>query len=178
MVRMMGRLWNISDELVPWVTFGASLVLLGGAHAFEHWGGLLPCALCLTQRDAHWVAIIISLFLILTQKQSTWRVNRLPLFALLAVAYLVGAGIAVYHAGVEWKWWAGPAACSAAGAGPVNVDDLLNALGQAAAGPSCDEIPWSLFGISMAGYNALLSLGLALSSSLPLLKVLKKQPHE
>ena len=178
MASMTGRLWNISDAVVPWVTLGASVVLLGGAHAFEHWGGLLPCALCLTQRDAHWAAIILSLFLIFTQKQSVWAVNRMPLFALLAVAYLVGTGIAAYHAGVEWKWWAGPATCSATGAGPVNVDDLLNALGQEAAGPACDEIPWSLFGISMAGYNALLSLGLAALSSMPLLKVLKKQSHE
>ena len=81
--------------------------------------------------------------------------------ALAGLALLVGAGIAGYHVGVEQGWWAGPAGCSAPAFAGMDVAQLRAAL-EATPVIRCDEIPWSLFGLSMAGYNFLLSLVLAL----------------
>lgn len=129
-----------------------SAALLIGAFAFQYVGGLAPCHLCLLQRWPHGVAVALALvFLVMPRR-------FLALLGALAVA--VGAGIAVYHVGVEQAWWAGPTSCTAPSAGAMSASDLMN---QILTTPVvlCDQVAWSLWGISMAGWNAILSILLA-----------------
>ena len=123
--------------------------LLGGAFAFEYIGGLVPCEVCIWQRWPHGVAIGLAFGALFTN--GTTRRWLLGL-ALLAIA--VSGGIGVFHAGVEQHWWQGLTRCATEdiGDGP-----LLEALWQQPL-VRCDAIPWSLFGLSMAAYNAIFSL--------------------
>ena len=139
----------------------ASAALLGGAHAFERIGGLAPCLLCLDQREAHWAALGLGAVMLGFAMAGARRVVAAGLAA-LALVYLFSAGLAGYHAGVEWGFWPGPAACAA---GPADMtgltaDDLFGSLTEGGS-PSCNEAAWRLMGVSMAGWNALLSLALA-----------------
>jgi len=127
--------------------------MLGGAYAFQYLGGLQPCALCLYQRWPWWIAGGVGLLALLPFGDARLR-GMLLMLGTLAV--WAGAGIAAYHAGVEQKWWPGPTSCSG-GATPGTVEEL-KAMLLAAPVVRCDDIAWSLFGISMAGYNMLLSL--------------------
>ncbi len=128
-----------------------SAALLFGALGFQYLGGIAPCHLCLLQRWPHGAAIALGLLIL------AWPRRGLALLAALVV--LVGAGIAVYHVGVEQTWWAGPSSCTAPEPGAQASGELLD---QILATPVvlCDQIAWSLWGISMAGWNAILSLGL------------------
>jgi len=125
-----------------------STALLGGALAFQYLGNLAPCEMCLWQRWPHVAALGLALL--------AWglRFDRRVL-AVAAVSLVAGAAIAAYHAGVEWHLWAGPPACTAAAVrGSIaNISALLLATPLI----RCDAAAWTLFGISMAGYNALLS---------------------
>jgi disulfide bond formation protein DsbB len=134
--------------------FGAGLLiagpmaLLGGAYAFQYLGGLNPCEMCWWQRYALMVALALALL--------GWAAGRSrALLLLAALAMLANAGIGVFHAGVEQHWWQGITACAATATGGNNADIM----GQILAQPliRCDAIPWSLFGISMAGWNAIIS---------------------
>lgn len=125
--------------------------LLAAALWFQHVAGMPPCALCIWQRWPHGAAIALGALLVLTG----WRLAALG----GAGAMLAGAGIGLYHAGVEQGWWQGPAACSAQDISGLSTEDLMARI-MAAPIVRCDEIPWELLGISMAGWNALLSLAL------------------
>jgi disulfide bond formation protein DsbB len=129
-----------------------SLVLLAGALAFQYIGGLAPCPLCIDQRWPHAIAIGLGLLLLAWPKRS--------LAALAGLVVLVGAGIAGYHVGIEQGWWPGPTTCTAPEPGAMAPGELLD---QILATPVvlCDEVAWSLWGISMAGWNGILSLGIA-----------------
>lgn len=137
-----------------------SASLLAGAHGFETFGGLAPCALCLDQREAHWTALTIALVGIAISKVLKWRRAAAATVGACALVYLVSAGLAFYHAGVENHYWPGPATCS--GGGPVELGEgsLADILNQKPEGPSCSEAAWRMFGVSMAGYNGLISAGL------------------
>ena len=86
--------------------------------------------------------------------------------AILALVFLYGAGWAIYHAGAEWKFWPGPQSCSgtAAHVNPADLEALLKGLKRSAP-PACDKAAWVFLGLSMAGWNALVSLGLAALSA-------------
>jgi len=139
----------------------ASAAMLATAHAFQTFGGLQPCTLCLQQRDVYWTAMAVSA-VALVFALTPARARLGPLFVLaLAGVFLVGAVIAARHAGAEWKWWPGPATCSSSGGG-VSAAAIANMLhGAKIAGPACDQASWRMFGLSMAGWNFLVSLGLA-----------------
>ena len=150
----------LSPRAAPALLAHGSAALLLGALAFQHWGGLAPCVLCLWQRWPHVVAIaagFVGMFLIRQGRQAPagWA----TLAAALALA--VTAGIGAYHAGVELHWWEGTAACGATGPIGTSAAALRDRL-LAAPVVRCDEIAWSLFGISMAGWNFLVSGALAL----------------
>jgi disulfide bond formation protein DsbB len=130
-----------------------SVALLGGAFAFQYIGGLAPCALCLWQRWPHAAAILIGAVALATG----WR----GLLWLGALAALATAGIGIFHVGVEQLWWEGLATCTAGSISGISAADLLNPASDVAAPVRCDEIPWQMLGISMAGWNAIISLGLA-----------------
>ncbi|MEQ1889759.1 MAG: disulfide bond formation protein B [Alphaproteobacteria bacterium] len=138
-----------------------NIAVLLGAYGFEILGGLAPCLLCYYQRGPYFLAIMLC--------SAAWfrpGWGR-TVFAILMVVYLAGAGLGAYHAGVEWKFWPGPASCTALDSSDVPIEELMARI-LAAPIVRCDEIPWSLFGISLAGYNALISLGLLTLSALAL----------
>jgi len=137
-------------RLVSFGLLALSLVTLGSVYASQYWGGLQPCPLCLYQRWPWWIAGGLAALAIAVPvlSRSTLMLGGLAVWA--------GAGIALYHAGIEQHWWAGPTTCS--GAATPDSLDALRAQIFAAPVIRCDDIAWSLFGVSMAGYNALLSL--------------------
>ncbi len=123
--------------------------LMLGALGSQYVGGLHPCEMCYWQRWPHDAAIVLALFAFGT------RVNKAShvLVALAALAIMVSGGIGVFHAGVEYGWWEGITTCSTTAAG-VSLEDIMRA-------PvvRCDVPQWTLLGISLAGYNAIISLG-------------------
>jgi disulfide bond formation protein DsbB len=144
----------------------ASLSMRAVAHAFETFGGLAPCALCLRAREVYWVAATVALVGMLVVRMRAGARWRWVFDAALAAIFAFGVGLAVYHSGVEWKWWPGPTACSG-GAGGVSAGqmaDLLN--GAKIQPPACDKAAWVFLGLSMAGWNALASLALSVLSLL------------
>lgn len=150
-----------------WLLLGAiaAAALLAGAHAFETFGHYAPCELCYAQRNVHWLALWVGA---LGFGVSFWRpgVARLACW-LLGFVFLASVAYAGYHTGVEWKWWPGPTACTGPHNTTVNAADiarLLNGGGQHIV--RCDEAAWRMFGISMAGYNAAISMVLAALSFL------------
>ncbi len=153
------------------VLFAAAAVILG-ALAFEHIGGLPPCPLCLEQRYAYYAGIP-ALFLALVLLAAGWPRAAAAVLCLVAAAFLANAGLGAYHAGVEWKLWPGPDTCSGIAA-PLG-GGKGGILGQLSATRviRCDEAPWQLFGISLAGWNALASLMLAAGAVSAALRALR-----
>lgn len=134
----------------------ASAGALLAALFFQYVVGLAPCVLCIWQRWPH--AAVLALGAVALALGGR-KAPRAALLALMGAALFAGAGIAVFHVGVEHGWWAGTSGCGvSATAGSV---EELRAQILAAPVVRCDEVAWSLFGISMAGYNALLSAVLA-----------------
>ncbi len=128
-----------------------SAALLLGALGFQYIGGYQPCAMCYWQRWPHGIAIAIGVLIFVLPKR---------VLALLgAAAMVVSAGLGLYHAGVEQKWWEGPSSCT--GTGLTNTDNLLD-FNAPVTLVMCDDIVWDLFGITMAGYNAIASFVLVL----------------
>ena len=144
----------------------ASAAMLATAHAFETFGGYAPCTLCLRQREVYWTALGLgAAFMVIVRLPGGPRWREATCWV-LGLVFLVGAGVAAYHAGAEWKWWPGPSACASAGGG-VSLSDMEAFLGGARVRPpACDEAPWVFAGLSMAGWNVLISLGLAVASVL------------
>jgi disulfide bond formation protein DsbB len=134
----------------------ASVAVLGAALLSQYWGGLTPCELCLVERWPWWVAIAIAAAAWLTGDRLAPQIPAL----LLAIVFLVGTGLGFYHVGVEQHWFAGPSACTAGGAAATSVDALrAQLLGKQAV--MCDEVQWSLLGVSLAGWNMIASAVLA-----------------
>lgn len=132
---------------------GGSLALLLGAFAFQHIGGMAPCALCIWQRYPHAVAVVIGLVAL--------RFGTPALAWLGALAALTSGGIGVYHTGVERGWWDGPSTCSTGEISGLSTDELFDEIMNAPL-VRCDEVPWDMLGLSMASWNAIASLVLAL----------------
>ncbi len=147
-------------RLVPSLIAGISLSALAIAYASQVWGGLQPCVLCIYQRYAFGAAFVLGLLGIALGGNPA---TRRALVILGGFAFLAGASIAGFHVGVEQQWWRGTAECSAPVFDPnLSIEDLRKQLLETKF-VACDQIPWSLFGISIAGYNLLVSLGLALA---------------
>jgi disulfide bond formation protein DsbB len=134
----------------------ASAALWGGALFFQYVVGLAPCELCLLQRWPHKIVIVLALLALFAGD----RASTPWLLALCGAVLAAGAAIAFYHAGVEQHWFAGPTACTGAPQSAATVEELKRQImGQQPV--RCDRIAWSLFGISMAGWNFLASTALA-----------------
>jgi disulfide bond formation protein DsbB len=149
-----------------------SAAMLAIAHGFQTFGGYQPCTLCLRQREVYWVAGTVALVsMILVRLPGGAKFRQLSCWV-LGLAFLTGAAIAIYHAGAEWKFWPGPSSCSSAGAGSgvsaAAMQDLLN--GAKIRPPACDQAPWVFAGLSMAGWNAVASLGLVVLSAVAALR--------
>ena len=146
------------DKILVGVSFALGLATIASAWGSQLFGGLVPCDLCLEQRLAYyWGLPVLALVLVL------W--NRLPLpvwyagVAIGAAIFVWSTYLAGYHAGVEWGFWPGPTACTGAGAGPV-LGDLLS--GTVKPVIACDAVQFRFLGISLAGYNALISAAMVL----------------
>lgn len=125
--------------------------LLGGALAFQFLGGLAPCEMCMWQRWALLTALALALM--------AWATGHArALLWLATLALFANVGIAAFHVGVEQHWWKGITTCAAAATVGSNAEVMSEIM--AAPLVRCDAIAWSLFGISMAGWNALISTGI------------------
>jgi disulfide bond formation protein DsbB len=137
------------------VALGAAATV-GGALVFEHVFGYVPCKLCLIQRNPYYIAIPLGFLAALLPP----RYARAGLWC-LALLFVVSAGLGAYHSGVEWGFFAGPSDCGGgSGAGAGNMGDFLNQL-QNTRVVSCTEAAWRFLGLSLAGWNVLISLALA-----------------
>jgi disulfide bond formation protein DsbB len=146
----------ITPRAFAGVVLTLSALVLGAALLSQYWGGLAPCELCLLQRWPWEAAIAISLIALIVGSRPT-----LPWAALvLALVFTLGAAIAFYHVGVEQHWFAGPSACTASGGAANSLEEMKRQI-LGTAPVLCDRVQWALFGVSMAGWNLLASLGMA-----------------
>ena len=121
--------------------------------------GYRPCPLCLEQRYPYYFAIPLAVFIILGETVGSRRRILLAALAVIAGLMLWNAGLAGYHAGVEWKWWPGPNTCG--GEPDLGTGGNLLKQLQSINVVRCDEAAWRFLGLSLAGYNVLISLALA-----------------
>jgi disulfide bond formation protein DsbB len=143
--------------LVVAIVGGAAIL---GAWFFQYGLGYRPCPLCYEQRYPYYFAIPLALMAVLGDQYGARRQVLLAALVAIALGMLWNAGLGVYHSGIEWKWWAGPQDCSGtlddigAGGGLLDKIRSINVV-------RCDEAAWRFLGLSLAGYNALISLALA-----------------
>src|SRR5215813_12492481 len=137
---------------------------IGAVFFFQYILGYPPCPLCLEQRNAFYVSIPLAALLCFGANRGASIKVMIAGFAVIAAIMLWNAGLSAYHAGVEWKFWPGPADCS----GPINslgsATDMLKRL-QNIRIVRCDEAAWRFLGISLAGYDVLVSLFLAATAA-------------
>jgi disulfide bond formation protein DsbB len=130
------------------LALGVPVALMAGALGSQFIGGLFPCEYCHWQRWPHYAAIGLALLAFVAPMGI-----RKPLVWLAALAILCSGAIGVFHAGVEYQWWNGITPCSKPPGGTGNVmADIM-----AAPLVSCNQAQWTLFGISLAGFNAIIS---------------------
>ena len=125
-------------------------MLVLGAFAFQYVGGLAPCVLCWYQRYPHMASVVIGALALAIPGRA------LPILG--ALAALTSAAIGVFHVGVEQKWWEGLATCTVNTMEGLSGADLLNTNITVGAPAACDKIAWSMLGLSMPAWNAILSL--------------------
>ena len=143
---------NRSLRQAQWLALGVPALLLAGAYLSQYGFGLYPCEMCWWQRWPHFAAVALALASFAARPRSWW-------IGLAALAILVSGLIGAFHAGVEYGWWEGLTACSS----PVeSTGDPLAAIMDAPL-IRCDVAPWTLAGISLAGFNAIISVVSALA---------------
>lgn len=133
------------------------------AYGFQYIGGYAPCPLCLMQRYAYYAGmpLLFGALVLVAVDRAGWAA---AVFAIVAFAFLANAGLGIYHAGAEWKFWPGPDTCAAAsqtlGGG---TGGLLQQL-ETTRVIRCDEAPWTFLGLSFAGWNVVISALIALAA--------------
>jgi disulfide bond formation protein DsbB len=154
--------------------FAISLATLLGAWFFQFVLGYPPCPLCLQQRIPYYIVIPLALLLALAARGGVSPRLVAAGLSVILIAVLCGAALGTYHAGVEWHFWPGPTDCS----GPLGElnsgGSLLDQLGSVHV-VRCDQAAWRFLGISLAGYNVLISLGMAAIAAYGLMAS-RKQP--
>ena len=140
---------TITRNLLVLAAASGSAALMLGAFGFQYIGGLPPCAMCIWQRYPHVVAIAIGLIAL--------RFGSAALAWLGALAALTTAAIGGFHTGVERGWWEGPSTCTSGSIGGLSTDELFDQIMNAPL-VRCDEVPWEMFGLSMASWNMVISL--------------------
>jgi len=129
---------------------GGSAALLLGAFAFQYIGGMAPCTLCIWQRWPHGAAVVIGVLALMIGGRYWGYLG--------AMSAAITAGIGMFHTGVERGWWEGLASCSAGSIKGLSVAELLDPTASVAAPVRCDAVPWEMFSLSMASWNAGASL--------------------
>ncbi len=146
---------------------------LAGAWFFQLVLEILPCPMCLEQRYAYYFAVPFAALLALAAAKGAPRSLVLAGLAILALAALGNAVFGTYHAGVEWGFWKGPTDCTGTGFNPGNAGSLLDNLDKVKI-IRCDEVQFRFLGISLAGYNALISLLMAAIAAWGMAKTAKR----
>ena len=146
------------NRAIPLALLVVAVGALSSAYTAQYAFGLEPCILCLYQRVPYAIVGLLGIvgYLVSGDAARRW------VTALAALSFAIGAGLAFYHIGVEQHWWASAASCGGGDVSGAKVTvDQFKALLQQKPEKTCDEIDWTLFGISMAKYNAVASSGLA-----------------
>jgi disulfide bond formation protein DsbB len=146
--------------------FALGLATIAAAWGFQLIGGYVPCALCLEERIPYYVGLPLALLALLAARMGgpSWLVRGALVLAAVTFAY--GAYLGVYHAGAEWGWWEGPTDCGAGGAGQATTaEELANQLKNIRI-VSCTEASFRFLGLSFAGWNAVVSVVLAVAALL------------
>jgi disulfide bond formation protein DsbB len=163
----------------PQLTAAGIIAVVGalticGFYFFQYVMHLPPCPLCLEQRQPYYVCVPLAVLLFIGANHGASNKVMIAGFAVITAFMLWDCGLAVYHAGVEWKWWQGPIDCS----GPINkfgaARDIFKKLDNVVT-VRCDEVSWRFLGLSLAGWNVLVSLGLAAVAAWGALAALAKQ---
>ena len=141
--------------------FVLGLATIGGAWAFQLLGGYVPCKLCLEQRIPYYVALPALFVAGLLLLRDTQIPLARTLLTIAGLAFVIGLGLGIYHAGVEWKFWLGPSDCGGGVQTATDAGDLLSAIKHTKV-VSCTDAAWRMFGLSFAGWNAVISAILAL----------------
>jgi len=163
------------------LVFLGSIAVVGSALLFQYVGGLQPCELCLLERWPYYIVAPLSALALAAATRPVFvplgnlgmlarlelvlagggrRLLLLSVFTIATLLFLSGAAVGFYHVGVEQHWFTGPTACTAPAAGATSIEALKAQLLQLQV-VRCDEVKWSLFGISLAGWNFIASLALA-----------------
>ncbi len=151
------------------LVLAASIAVVGGALMMQYAGGLQPCELCLAERWPYYGAIAVAgLSLATDRRRALWGIG------LLALIFLVSAGLAAYHVGVEQHWIAGPTACTGGASGAKSAEELMKFL-QSQQSVRCDEVQWTLLGLSLAAWNVVTSLGLFAVSAVAYARLPREQ---
>lgn len=153
------------DPAYRWgaLTLMAALAGISIALGAQHLGGLAPCPLCLQQRYAYYAGIPV-LFLGLALIGADQRRNAAIVFLLVALAFFANAGLGVYHAGAEWKFWPGPGTCAAGAAFTTDAQTSILERLKNVEVVRCDEASWRFLGLSFAGWNVFLSIALCIGA--------------
>lgn len=172
-MELLRKLLRPDTAMMPVLVVLASALTLAIAHGFEYIGGFRPCALCLEQRTAYWTAIGFGVAAALLYRREALKETIVPLLLIVGMTLALGYGayLAGFHTGVEQGWWEGPASCTSTGIRSLE-DMLKDSAGDIV---MCDEVPWALFGISIAGYNFFIALSLTLYSVAGFVRALKSR---
>lgn len=164
---------SLTSRLAASCVFAASLGMLAAAYIAQYGFGLEPCILCLYQRVPYGATALIGAVAMWPTMPER---SRLALLTLAGAVFLGEAGLAFYHVGVEQHWWAAVTACGgeAGGGLPQSITDLRRQMTAPSVVP-CDQPAWQLFGLSMAGYNLLASLGLGLATFAAVLRLRRQK---
>jgi disulfide bond formation protein DsbB len=152
---MMGQRRLLNGRLIPLAILAASVGALGTAYLAEVFFGLEPCILCLYQRVPYAITGVLAVLALSARPGPVQAAS----VGICGVVFTAGAAVAFYHVGVEQNWWASPA-CGGELATGLSLADMKAAL-SAPQPKACDEVDWTLFGLSMATYNVAASLALA-----------------
>jgi disulfide bond formation protein DsbB len=159
-IPLLGRAWAKPALAASLAVAAIAAATLAGAWYFQLVRDLVPCPLCLEQRYAYYLAVPVAALVALGAARGASRPVLLAGLAILLLAALANAWLGTYHAGVEWGFWKGPTDCT----GPVNslgsAGSLLERLDTVKV-VRCDEVQWRFLGLSLAGYNVLISLVMA-----------------
>lgn len=174
---MFGSLINLSRraEICAGGVFLVSAATLVAAWGFQYIGGYLPCELCYQERVPYYIGIPLALVALVSALYGgpAWLTRGALLLTGLMFAW--GTYLAGYHTGVEWHFWQGPTDCTGSGGAALSAGDLLKQIQNIKVVP-CDRIQWSLFGLSFAGWNTVVSFCLAVASLYGVLFARVQQP--
>ena len=154
---------RLTPRLMPILAFLLSLGLLCGAWIFQYGFGYAPCQMCYWQRHAHKIVIGVAILGLIVRGLGKPDIRLIN--ALLVLALLGSAAMGLWHMGVEYKWWDGPKTCAG---GPIDLStlgsgqSLLDSLNDPVKPPACSDAVWHFLGLSMAGWNMLISAAGAL----------------